>query len=92
LEKEEFEPLQTELRQRTEEQQQNAALQLVIGRMKEFAEKVGAGLTTADWATRRAIIRAVVKRIDVDEQEVRIRLSIYAAPSRLAIDMGTGIW
>ena len=83
LEKEEFEPrvraakeklerLQTELRERMEEQQQNAALQLVIGRMKEFAEKVSAGLTKADWATRRAIIRAMVKRIDVDEQEVRI--------------------
>jgi site-specific DNA recombinase len=83
LEKQEFEPrvrtakqklerLQTELRQRTEEQQQNAALQLVIGRMKEFAQKVGAGLTKADWVSRRAIIRAVVKRIDVDEQEVRI--------------------
>jgi site-specific DNA recombinase len=83
LEKEEFEPrvraareklqrLQTELRERTEEEQQQAALHLVIGRMKKFAEKVGAGLNKADWATRRAIIRAVVKSIDVDEQEVRI--------------------
>jgi len=91
LEKEEFEPrvraakeklerLQRELRERMEEQQQNAALQLVIGRMKEFAKEVSAGLAKADWATRRAIIRAMVKGIEVDEQEVRVVYKV--APDR----------
>jgi site-specific DNA recombinase len=83
VEKAEFEPrmrtareklkrLQTDLRERVEHEQQDAGLQLVLERMREFAEEVGDGLANADWATRRAIIRAVVKEIRVDDQEVRI--------------------
>ena len=47
-------------------------LRLVIGRMKEFAEKVTDGLEQADWKTRRAIIKAIVKRIEVDENDIRV--------------------
>ena len=52
----------------TEEQQ----LRLVIGQLEEFAERVKDGLDKADWATRREIIRALVKRVEVDEGSVRI--------------------
>jgi len=83
IEKEEFEPrmrktrerlarAKADLRQSVDEQQQRDALYLVIGRMKEFAEKVTDGLENASWEARRAIIRAIVKRIEIDENDVRV--------------------
>ena len=91
LEKSDFEPrirrakerltsLKSELEQRASEEEQRNAMHLVIGRMREFAEKVTEGLDRADWATRRAIIRAVVKRVEIDEEEVRIIYKISPDP------------
>jgi site-specific DNA recombinase len=91
LEKSDFEPrirrakerltsLKSELEQRASEEEQRNAMRLVIGRMREFAEKVTDGLERADWATRRAIIRAVVKRVEIDEEEVRIIYKISPDP------------
>ena len=74
--REKLERLRTDLRERVEYEQQDAELQLVLGRMREFAEKVSDGLGNADWATRRAIIRAVVKEIRVDDEEVRIAYKV----------------
>jgi len=83
LEKEEFEPrirkakerlhnLEQELREQETKEEQLNALQLVIGRMKEFSEKVADGLREADWSTRREIVRSMVKEIRIDEEEVKI--------------------
>jgi site-specific DNA recombinase len=83
LEKTEFEPrirrakdrlatLQSDLKRCLETEESREAVHLVIGRMREFASKVTDGLEAADWSTRRAIIRAVVKRVEIDEQEVRV--------------------
>jgi site-specific DNA recombinase len=91
LEKSDFEPrirrakerltsLKSELEQRANKEEQRNAMRLVIGRMREFAEKVTDGLERADWATRRAIIRAVVKRVEIDEEEVRIIYKISPDP------------
>jgi site-specific DNA recombinase len=78
--REKLERLQTDLRDRVEHEQQDAEIQLVLGRMREFAEKVSDGLINADWATRRAIIRAVVKEIRVDDEEVRIVYKLAPDP------------
>ena len=91
LEKAEFEPrirraktrlvaLQSDLKQRLDAEESREALHLVIGRMREFAAKVTGGLEGADWTTRRAIIRAVVKRVEIDEQEVRVIYKITPDP------------
>src|SRR5205823_3052468 len=82
LEKEEFEPrlraakerlgrLEAEAAAAADEEVQQAELRLVIGKLEEFAEKVRDGLAEAEWATRREILRALVKRVEVDEEEVR---------------------
>ncbi|MFC7739514.1 hypothetical protein ACFQX4_28130, partial [Roseomonas sp. GCM10028921] len=42
------------------------SLQLVIGRLDEFAGRVRAGLDELDWHGRREIIRALVRRIEVN--------------------------
>ncbi len=61
----------------TEEQQ----LRLVIERLEEFAERVKGGLNETDWMTRRQIIRALVKRVEIDEESVRVVYRVAPPPS-----------
>lgn len=83
LDKGEFEPRMRNTKQRLEKLQRQAGAQadeemqqnelhLIIGRIKDFADTVQAGLEHADWSTRRGILRAMVKHIEVDKQEVRV--------------------
>jgi site-specific DNA recombinase len=48
------------------------SLQLVIGRLEEFSERVHAGLEALDWHGRREIIRALVRRIEIDRDGVAV--------------------
>jgi site-specific DNA recombinase len=83
IDKAEFEPRITRLRQRLarlEEQRQALAeeaavqgeLQLIIGRLEDFATKLHDGLEAADWASKRDLIRALVKRVEVARNEVNV--------------------
>jgi site-specific DNA recombinase len=55
-------------------------LQEIIGQLEEFAQQVRGGLDNADGSTRREIIRCLVKRIEVDETEVRIVYKVNPFP------------
>jgi site-specific DNA recombinase len=59
---------------------QDRELRLVIGQLQEFAERVKAGLEGADWSTRREIIRALVKRVEIAEEEVRVVYRVSLSP------------
>jgi site-specific DNA recombinase len=83
IDKHEFEPRMTRRRQRLarlEEQRQALAdeaalhgeLQLIIGRLEDFAAKLHDGLEAADWASQRDRIRALVKRVEVARNDVNI--------------------
>lgn len=83
LDKDEFQPrmrgakqrlgkLQSQAEAQADKEKQQKELQVVIGRIKDFADTVQYGLDQADWCTRRGILRALVKHIEVDEQEVRV--------------------
>src|SRR5438093_1043650 len=83
IDKGEFEPRILRLRQRMarlEEQRQQLAeeatlhteLQLIIGRLEDFAAKVQGGLEEADWASKRDLIRTLVKRVEVARDQVNI--------------------
>jgi site-specific DNA recombinase len=91
IDKSEFEPRITRLRQRLarlEEQRQALAdeaaldgeLQLIIGRLEDFATKLHDGLETADWASKRDLIRALVKRVEVAHTEVNVVFRIDPYP------------
>ncbi len=91
LDKSEFEPrisaarerlakLEAEYRQRISEAAQEAELRLVIGQLEEFARRVSQGLQEPDWDTRREIVRALVKQVEIDEQEVRIVYRVSPSP------------
>jgi site-specific DNA recombinase len=91
IDKGEFEPRILRLRQRTarlEEQRQQLAeeatrhteLQLIIGRLEDFAAKVRDGLEEADWASKRDLIRTLVKRVEVARDQVNIVFRINPYP------------
>ena len=91
LDKSEFEPrilaaserlakLEDECRQRIGEANQEAELRLVIGQLEEFARRVSQELQEPDWDTRREVVRALVKKVEIDEQEVRIVYRVSPSP------------
>jgi site-specific DNA recombinase len=55
-------------------------LRLVIGQLQDFAQRVKEGMDTADWSTRRDIIRALVKRIEVGAEEVQVIYRVDLSP------------
>ena len=91
LEKHEFEPRITRLRQRLtqlEEQRQQlidvTALQteirLIVGRLEDFAAKIDAGLEDSDWLSKREMIRALVKRVEVTPERVNVVFRVDSYP------------
>jgi hypothetical protein len=91
LDKMEFEPrirgarerlskLEAEARAQAERSAQEEDLRLVIGQLEEFAERVREGLNDPDWTTRREIIRALVKRVEIDAEEVRVVYKVSPLP------------
>ena len=95
IEKVEFEPrikrmkqrvtmLEDRLQQLADEAVQQRELQLLIGRLEEFVTKVQRNLASADWQMKREIIRALVRRVEIDKQEVivvfRVGPDLYGQP------------
>ena len=59
------EPLRAQARQQ-------ADLRLVIGQLEAFSTKVKTGLEQLDGAGRRALIRTLVKRVEIDQERVNV--------------------
>ena len=95
ISKAEFEPRLAGMRQRVAKLEaeatmlQNVAeqarsLQLVVGKLETFAALVRGQLDEADWATRRDLIRPLVRRIEVDDQHVRVVFRVGPEPQNRA--------
>lgn len=84
--RERLERLQTEAKEQADQEVQEQELRLVVFRLQEFADQVRDGLHYADWHTRREIIRAVVKRIEVDAETIRVIYRI--SPSSMGGNAG----
>jgi site-specific DNA recombinase len=91
LEKEEFEPrmrrtreqlarLQEEAQIQTDREAAQRELKLLVSRLQDFADHVKAGLQELGWEQRREVIRTLVKRIEVDEQSIRIVYRVSLPP------------
>ena len=83
IDKQEFEPRVTRMRARLQhleaqvehlkaEGEVEEELRLILGRLETFAAKVHNGLQQADVHTRREIMRRLVKRVEVDQQHIRV--------------------
>ncbi len=83
IDKAEFEPRLTRLRERIKQVEEQAReiqdeagmeheLRLILGKLETFASKVKEGLAEADWMTRRELIRTLVKRVEVNQGHVNV--------------------
>src|SRR5215831_19131091 len=83
IDKQEFAPRVTRMRARLQhleaqvqhlkaEEEVEEELRLILGRLETFAAKVHDGLQQADFHMRREIIRSLVKRVEVDQQHIRV--------------------
>jgi len=55
-------------------------LRQAVGRLKAFAAQVRTGLDTTNHALQRAIILALVRRVEVDDPHVRVVFKVSATP------------
>lgn len=91
LEKDEFEQRIRQARKRLGNLQADAKsvadrateaheLRLVIGQFEDFAQRVRDALQQPEWETRREIIRALVKRIEINQNQVRVIYKVSPLP------------
>ena len=91
VEKIEFEPriksarqqlslLQEQLHRQADQQAEAREMKLVIDNLQDFSQRVACGLEQADWQTRRQIITTLVKRIELEPQQVRIVYRVDLSP------------
>ncbi|MBO0782419.1 MAG: hypothetical protein J2P37_26690 [Ktedonobacteraceae bacterium] len=103
IDKQEFEPRVTRLRERMqhieeqlqrlkEESEVEEELVLILGRLETFAVQVKDGLQQADFQTRRDIIRTLVKRVEVDEQQIRVIFRVSPMPFPPSSDDASHNW
>ncbi len=94
LSKEEFEPriraskqrlaqLQKERENVTTREAEHQELRLVIDHLKDFQQRISENLETIDWKMKREIIRSLVKRVKIDNTNVRVIYKIGPPPSGL---------
>src|SRR4051794_39141801 len=91
IDKADFEPRVAGLRQRikTWEEQattlrdevaQRAALSLIVGRLQDFARQVRDRMSAVDWSLQRDLIRVLVKRVEIDREDVNVVLRVTPSP------------
>jgi site-specific DNA recombinase len=92
IDKAEFEPRAAGLRQRLRgwdeqavrirnEAAQRAALSLIVGRLEDFARQVRQRMAAVDWSMQRDLIRLLVKRVEVDREDVTVVLRVTPSPA-----------
>ena len=92
IDKGEFEPRLTRIKQRvtelearakqvSEEMSLHTQLHLIITRLHEFATRVRNSLEQVDWATQRELIRTLVKQVEVEQGQVNVVFRVGPLPS-----------
>ena len=90
----EFEQRITGLRQRIKTWEQQAdtledeaalrrTLSLIIGRLEDFAKQVRQRMDAPDWSLQRDLIRLLVKRVEVDHDEINVVFRVAPPPASL---------
>src|SRR5262249_60449354 len=67
-----LEALEAEGRAAAERAAELDTVEAVVGQLHEFARRVAEGLDEAPWATKREVLRALIKRVEVDAEEGRV--------------------
>jgi site-specific DNA recombinase len=94
IEKAEFEQRITGLRHRIKTWEQQAAalrdeaalrrtLSLIIGRLGDFAKQVQERMASPEWLLQRDLIRLLVKRVEVDHDDINVVFRVAPPPRSL---------
>jgi site-specific DNA recombinase len=97
LEKNEFEPrieqlkkrqaeLAQQLKEFNDDKQTQTELQLIIGRLDEFGAKVRGRLDEMDWMGKRELICLLVKRVEIDREDVNVVFRVSSSLPHLPTD------
>ncbi len=78
--KERLGKLEAEAATLTSRQSEADELRLTIGHLQEFHRHLHEGLEHVDWKTKREIIRALVKRVEIGDQFVRVVYRVSPPP------------
>jgi site-specific DNA recombinase len=78
--KERLSQLQQQLQSHLDEQARARELRLVIDNLETFSRQVAAGLDQADWATRQQVIRTLVKRVEIEQEQVKVVYRVDLCP------------
>ena len=72
--------LDEQITEMSQERHRLQNLQLVIGQVETFAKMVEGSLEKADFSTKRQVIRALVKHIEIGEEDVKIVYRVDSLP------------
>jgi len=78
--REQLRKLEAQAKVEARQEEEASQLRLVIGRLQDFADKMSKGLEQTDWQSRREIIRALVKRVEITADKVRIVYRVSPSP------------
>lgn len=91
IERTEFEPRLVGFRKRIagweeqakamrDEVAQRTTLSLILGRLEDFAHQMRERVSSVDWHQRRQLIRLLVKRIEIDHEDVHVVFRVDPSP------------
>ena len=86
--KERKEALEKQIAEADNEALSHTELQLIIGRLEDFSAKVKAGLDATDFTSQRDLIRTLVKRVEIDREDVNIVFRIGPKKSDSSVPPG----
>ena len=80
--------LEEKLQQLNQEVNQQQQLRLLITQLEDFATKVTDGLEAADWNTKRELIRTLVQRVEITQDDVNVVFRIPSSPFEFSPERG----
>jgi site-specific DNA recombinase len=86
-----LETLEADARVAAEQDASETELRLVIGHLQTFSDQIKMGLKECAWEARQAIVRSLVKRIEIEDHNVRIVYKVSPAPFDGAPPRGGGV-
>jgi site-specific DNA recombinase len=86
--KERLQKLEAEEEASGQAEWERANLQVMIEHVEMFAERVKSGLQDADWQTRREIMRALIKQVEVSEDGIRVVYKVQPCPFEAGPERG----
>ena len=78
--KKQQEEINIQINELVSQQEMSSQLKLIITNLEDFFSNIKNNLETIDWVTKRAIIRMVVKRIEINSEDVNIVYRINELP------------